>query len=267
MDPQLVASECRKSILRMCFASGASHVGSALSSVDILSTLYANHAKVGPGRSVDSNRDMIVLSKGHAVVALYSVLAECEYFPRSWLDTYGIDGSLLSGHPTVGSVPGVEFSTGSLGHGLPFGCGVALGRRKQGVKMQVYVVISDGECDEGSTWESALFAAHHELDNVTVLIDRNGIQSLGSTEETLALEPLDDKWRSFGWHVQTVDGHNHDALKSALVLANADCRPSVIICTTTKGKGVSFMENSVLWHYRSPDEEQYVAALSEISSS
>lgn len=251
----------------MCHAAGASHVGSALSVVDILATLYANHAHAHPDSLTDRSRDLIILSKGHAVVALYSVLAECGYFPRSWLDTYGSEGGLLSGHPTVGAVPGVEFSTGSLGHGLPFGCGVALGRRKQGVEMQVYVVISDGECDEGSTWESALFAAHHQLGNVTVLIDRNGIQSLGSTERTLALEPLDEKWKSFGWHVQIVDGHKHDDLKDSLVSANADPRPSVVICKTIKGKGVSFMENSVLWHYRSPNEDEYLSALSEISSS
>ena len=165
---------------------------------------------------------------------------------------------------TSGSIPGVEFSTGSLGHGLSFGAGAALGLLRKGLDSQVYVVMSDGECDEGSTWEAALFAAHNNLSNLTVLIDRNGLQSMTTTEQTLALEPLATKWEAFNWRTETVDGHDHEALFTSLSNARCESGPSVFICNTTKGKGVSFMEGSVDWHYLPPNRAQYRKAMAEI---
>jgi len=249
----------------MCSQARAAHIGSSLSVIDILSVLYCGEARVSPTQIDHPDRDCVIVSKGHAAAGTYAVLAEAGYFPPEWLDSYGMDGSLLGGHVT-NSVPGVELSTGSLGHGLPFGTGLALAAQRQGSDRQVYVVMSDGECDEGTTWEAALFAAHHNLGNVTVLVDRNGIQSLAATEETLRLEPFGDKWRAFGWRVIEVDGHDHVQLASALHEASLpDEAPTAIICRTIKGKGVSFMENTVVWHYRPPTGEDMQLALIELA--
>ena len=259
-----LASKSRVSAVRMCAAAEASHVASALSVIDILSALYSGSAAISPDRTQEPTRDIVVISKGHAAAAVYAVLGNAGFFPLAWLETYCSDGSLLGGHVTHGSVPGVEFSTGSLGHGLPVGVGLALGRRRQGNPGRVFVVISDGECDEGSTWEAALLGFHHKLGNLTVLIDRNGIQSLDTTENTLQLEPLAAKWEAFGWRAANVDGHDHSAIAAAIHEADHEVFPSVLICSTTKGKGVSFMEDEVLWHYRSPTDEHLDRALFEL---
>jgi transketolase len=247
----------------------SSHIGSSLSVIDVLAVLYSGVARVSGADPEDPSRDIVVLSKGHAAAGLYSVLAHSGFFPLEWLADYSLDGSRLGGHVTSTSVPGVELSTGSLGHGLPFGVGVALAAKRKGTARKVYIVMSDGECDEGTTWESALLAAHHGLDNLVIAIDRNHLQSLADTEETLRLEPFADKWTAFGWDALTVDGHDHDALRTALTdppsSANARARPRVVICETVKGKGVSFMENAVLWHYRSPDTDTLTAALAELA--
>jgi transketolase len=236
----------------MTHISGGSHVGSALSVVDILAVLYSGGANILPSNFEDTERDIVILSKGHSAAALYSILAIKEFFPFTWLANYSQNGAALGGHVTSNGVPGVELSTGSLGHGLPYGLGIALSRRRKSKKGHVFVILSDGECNEGTTWESAMIASHHNLLNLTVIIDRNRIQSLAGTEETLALEPLTDKWSSFGWDAREVDGHNHGNIFKVLKSRKA---PRCVIANTVKGKGVDFMENSVLWHYRSPSEE------------
>jgi len=248
----------------MVHRANSSHVGSSLSVVDILSVIYGAVARISPTTLEDGDRDLVIVSKGHAAAATYAVLAEVGILPLDWLDTYSADGAVLGGHVTSHGVPGVELSTGSLGHGLPFGLGAAIAAARTGSLRRSFVVMSDGECDEGTTWESALLAAHHNLDNLVVIIDRNGIQSLGNTEDTVQLEPFADKWRAFRWDVHEVDGHNHAALRDALEAPPVGS-PRVIIASTVKGKGVSYMENTVLWHYRSPNLEQLEAALEELS--
>lgn len=258
----------RISCLKAVHFGKTSHVGSSLSMIDMLAVLYGDVANIGPDNLEDPNRDIVIVSKGHAAAGTYSVMANVGIIPLDWLDSYCADGSPLGGHVTSHSVPGVEFSTGSLGHGLPFGLGLALAAKRAGNPRHVFVIMSDGECDEGTTWESALFAGHHRLDNITVAVDRNRLQSLTTTEETLRLEPFAEKWRAFGWDPLEIDGHDHDALKQGFSYANSASRvgkPRVVICNTTKGKGVSFMENLVLWHYKSPDDEQLRLALEELS--
>ena len=258
-----LARASRVEILKMTHRAGASHVGSALSVVDVIAVLYQNIAKIEPSGIDLSDRDCVILSKGHACTALYSVLALKGFFPMNWLERYCADGAELSGHVTSAFVPGVELSTGSLGHGLPYGLGIQISRKRSGISGRTFVIMSDGECDEGTTWESALIASHHSLDSLIVIIDRNGIQSMGSTEETLALEPFPSKWESFGWNVHIVDGHDHDAISKVLSLPSSG-KPTCIIANTTKGKGVDYMENQVLWHYRPPNENDLEIALNQI---
>jgi transketolase len=258
--PEL-ALAARREIITMTSLAKASHVGSALSVVDILSVLYTGGASVSPESMKDEDRDVVILSKGHAAAALYSVLSLQGFFSIEWLASYCQNNAPLGGHVTFDGVPGVEFSTGSLGHGLPYGVGVAMSHQRSGKPGRVFVIMSDGECDEGTTWESAMIANHFNLNNLTVVIDRNRIQSLTYTEETLKLEPLADKWNSFGWETKVVGGHDHEALAKALSKSKT---PVCIIAETTKGKGVDFMENSILWHYKSPTEEDVKKALSQL---
>lgn len=260
-DPSELALAARHEIVKMTNVAKASHVASALSVVDILSVLYTTATNITPQNLEEENRDIVILSKGHAAAALYSVLALQEFFPTSWLSEYCKNDSPLGGHVTLKGIPGVELSTGSLGHGLPYGLGIALSRKKSGVSGRIFVVMSDGECDEGTTWESAMIANHHDLNNLIVIVDRNNIQSLASTEDTLKLEPFADKWKAFGWDVETVPGHDYLALKNSIAIQR---RPKCIIADTTKGKGVGFMENSVLWHYKSPSEEDMTKAFEEL---
>ena len=260
-DAADLAFQARQAILKMTSKAKASHVGSALSVIDVLADLYSGIADINPQKINESDRDIVILSKGHAASAIYSVLALKGFFRLDWLEKYCGNGAPLGGHVTSKGVPGVELSTGSLGHGLPYGLGIALSRKRSSAPGRVFVVMSDGECDEGTTWESALLAHHHGLDNLTVIVDRNGIQSLKETEETLKLEPFADKWRAFGWDVHEIDGHDYQELTKRLMKQS---QPTVVIAQTTKGKGVSFMENSVLWHYRPPNEEELSKALSEV---
>jgi transketolase len=248
----------------MCSSAKAAHIGSSLSVIDILAVLYSGSAHVAPSTVDDPDRDVVIVSKGHAAAGVYAVLAHAGFFPLGWLDDYCVDGRPLGGHVTRGEVPGVELSTGSLGHGLPFGVGVALGLRLRGSPAHVYVVMSDGELDEGSNWEAALLAAHHDLRNLTVVVDRNGIQSLGPTEATVRLEPLAAKWSAFGWDTADVDGHDQAALGVAIAAARTTQRPTVLIAHTTKGYGVSFMQDQVLWHYRPPTGDALDQALREL---
>ena len=244
----------------------ASHIGSALSIADIVAVLYGGALRIDPANPAWPDRDRFVLSKGHACVAVYAALAETGFFPTALLDSYGADHSPLMAHISH-RVPGVEFSTGSLGHGLPFGAGKALAAQRRGAAWRTVVLLSDGELGEGSNWEACLFAAHHRLDSLTAIVDYNKLQSLGTVEQTLRLEPLADKFAAFGWSVREVDGHDHGALGAALApAARVEGRPSMLIAHTTKGKGVSFMENRVAWHYRNPDAASLAAALAELEA-
>ena len=260
-DSLRLSLEAKIEILKMTHRAKASHVGSALSVVDVLSVLYSGIANIKPESFERSDRDIVILSKGHAASALYAVLALRGYFPKSWLDSYCNDDAPLGGHVTFRGVPGVELSTGSLGHGMPYGTGIALSRKRSGAQGRVFVILSDGECDEGTTWESAMIANHFELNNLTVVIDRNHIQSLAYTEQTLKLEPFAEKWKAFGWNVLQIDGHNHEELSQALSRSDG---PFCVIANTVKGKGISFMEDKVLWHYKSPNNEELDSALTEL---
>ncbi len=250
----------------MVHHAGAAHVGSSLSVVDILAVLYGRVMDHRPSDPSWMGRDRLILSKGHAAAAGYAALARAGYFSTDLLATYCQNDSPLAGHLTAAEgAPGVEISTGSLGHGLPVGAGMALYAKRAGAAYRVFVVLSDGECDEGSTWESALFSAHHQLGNLCAIVDYNKIQSFGRVEDVLGLEPFADKWRAFGWSVKEVQGHDHDELTAALQ-APGSTKPRAIIAHTIKGKGVSFMENDLLWHYRSPTDEQLDQALLELGA-
>ena len=265
-DTRDLALRVRRDVVRMTHLGKSSHVGSMLSMADLISVLYGRILRVDPARPKWVDRDRFFLSKGHAGGAIYATLAECGFFPKESLDTHYSDGSILSGHVSHKGVPGVELSTGSLGHALGVAAGVALSGKLDGTSWRVFTLLSDGECDEGSVWEAIHFAGHHGLSNLVAVIDYNKIQSLAPVSETMALEPFADKWRAFGWAVREVDGHDHDDITAALsAIPFAPGQPSVVIAHTTKGKGVSFMENSVLWHYRTPQGEEYEAALAELA--
>jgi transketolase len=264
-ETRKLAKDIRRSSLRMVHAANASHIGSALSISDIVAVLYGRILNINPKWPADELRDRFILSKGHACVAIYSALAARGFFPIEELDNYANDHSNLMAHISH-KVAGVEFSTGSLGHGLPFGTGKALAAKRLAKGWRTIVLMSDGELGEGSNWEAMMFAAHHGLDNLTAIIDYNKLQSLASVEKTLRLEPLADKARAFGWAVHEVDGHNHAALIHSLSLAPWKLgKPSFLIAHTIKGKGVSFMENSVDWHYKSPTAKQLTQAIEEIN--
>lgn len=259
------AKRIRLHVLNMTSRGGSSHIASSFSQADILAVLYGQILRVDPQNPAWEERDRFILSKGHAGASVYAALAERGFFPVERLLTHYQDGSTLSGHVSHKGIPGVEFSTGSLGHGLGVGVGMAKAGKMNGQAWRVFVLMSDGECDEGSNWEAVLFAAHHKLDNLIAIIDYNKIQSLAPVAETLALEPFTQKWRAFGWGVREVDGHDHVALEQVFsALPEESDKPTVVIAHTVKGKGVSFMENSVLWHYRSPRGDEFVAALQEL---
>lgn len=263
-DSLALAKAIRAHALRMVRRANASHIGTCLSMADLLAVLYARMLHVDPHRPDWPERDRFVLSKGHGAAIVYAVLAEHGFFPREWLDTYCLDDSKLTGHISH-HVPGVEVSTGSLGHGLSIGCGMALAAKRRERDFRVFVLLSDGELDEGSNWEAILFAPHHGLDNLTVIVDFNKIQSLGDVKDILDLDPLAGKWRSFRWGVREIDGHDHAQIEDALSAAPfTPGRPSVVIAHTVKGKGVDFMQNQLLWHYRPPSETQLAEALAQI---
>lgn len=250
----------------MTSGGGSSHIASILSMADILAVLYGRFLRVDPASPRHPHRDRFILSKGHAGAGVYAALAECGFFDVALLAEHYRDGSVFSGHVSHKRVPGVELSTGSLGHGLAVGAGMAFGAKLDGGPQRVVVLLSDGECDEGSNWEAILFAAHHALDNLVAIVDYNGIQSLDTVANTLALEPFAEKWRSFGWTVSEVDGHDHVALSAALETVPFETgRPTCVIAHTVKGKGVSFMEHSVLWHYRTARGAEFDAAARELA--
>ncbi len=261
-----LACRMRVQSLKMVHHANASHIGSALSICDIVAVLYAQTLKLAPHDPYVKGRDRFILSKGHACVAVYAALAETGFFPKEDLTNYGQDHSVLMNHISH-KVLGVEFSTGSLGHGLPFGTGKALAAKRLKQYWRTVVLLSDGELGEGSNWEAMMFAAHHKLDNLLAIVDYNKLQSLTTVDKTLRVEPLADKARAFGWSVSEVDGHDHAALREQLSNIPWEAgKPSFLIAHTTKGKGVSFMENSLEWHYKSPSSEQLALALGELNN-
>lgn len=261
---ETLAQRVRAHSLRLVHQANASHIGGALSMTDLLAVLYLEILRVRPAEPQWADRDRFILSKGHCCVALYATLAMRGFFPASELEEFGKDGSRLMTHVSH-KVPGVEFSTGSLGHGLPFGCGKALAAKRQDRPWRVFVILSDGELDEGSNWEAILFAPHQRLDNLVAIVDHNRIQSLGAVSDVLELAPLAEKIRAFRWAVREVNGHDHAEVRDALRAVPWESgRPSCLIAHTTKGKGVDFMENRLLWHYRAPTREQLRQALDQI---
>ena len=257
-----LSTAVRRHVLEMCHRGGSSHVASCLSMADLIACTYAS-MKVDPSNPSWQDRDYFILSKGHAGATVYATLAELGFFDIERLQKHYQNGSTMSGHVSHVENAGVEFSTGSLGHGLPVACGIAKSFKLSSRKNNVFCIVSDGELGEGSNWEAVLFAAHHKLNNLVVLVDRNRLQSIKDTEETLALEPLDKKFQAFGCDVVNVNGHDHEALLRELKSSSAS--PKILICHTIKGKGVSFVENEVLWHYKSPSAAELELALAELS--
>jgi transketolase len=263
-----LARKLRSHSLRMISRAKTSHIGSCLSVADILAVLYGRILRVDPKRPALPSRDRLIVSKGHAAAIVYAAVAEAGFMPVERLEEFARNGGQLYGHVTHGGVPGIEMSSGSLGHGLPVGTGMALTGKRAGEPWRVFVVMSDGELDEGSNWEAMLFACHHQLDNLTIIIDYNKIQSLDWVDKTLRLEPLADKFRAFGWSVREVDGHDVKELSAALgTLPLEGGKPNAIIAHTVKGKGVSWMEGKVLWHYKQPTPDELVTALAEVAAS
>ncbi|MEK8028268.1 transketolase [Pseudaquabacterium rugosum] len=257
------ARHLRQQVLHTIHAAGLGHVGGDLSVADILTTLFEGVMTLDPQRPDWEERDRFILSKGHCAAALYGTLAACGFFSAERLAHFAADLSPLNGHPNRNKIPGVETNTGPLGHGLPVGVGCATAAQMAGQAWRTYVVLGDGELQEGSNWEAAMYAAHRKLDNLVAIVDRNRLQQGLPTEETNTLEPLADKWRAFGWQVHEVDGHDTAALYEAFTTPHPG-QPRAVIAHTVKGKGVSFMENGVEWHHKVPSDAQYQAALAEL---
>jgi len=258
-----IATDVRATIIRTVGRARFGHLGGDLSVADILTTLFFGVLRVRPEEPVWPDRDRLVLSKGHCAAALYSVLALARFFPPAELETFVQPLSPLNGHPNRRKVPGVEANTGALGHGLPFGVGCAVAGRLAGSERRVFVVLGDGELQEGSNWEAAMAAGHRGLGNLTAIVDRNGLQQGARTEATNRLEPLAEKWRAFGWEAVEVDGHDHRALLEVFTRPHGG-RPRCVVAHTIKGKGVSFVEDRVEWHHKVPSEAQVAQALAEL---
>lgn len=265
MDSKELAWRIKRHGIEMTHISKGSHIGSILSISDIIGVLYTDILNVDENNPDMDTRDRVILSKGHAGAAIYAALAERGFFPIEELKTHYGDGSRLSGHVSHKGVPGIEFSTGSLGHGLSVGVGMALAAKKDKKLHRVFVLLGDGECNEGSVWEAAMFASHFNLNNLVAIIDHNKMASLDFCENSMKLSPFREKWQAFGWDVYDVDGHDHKELKKALSYKDNN-KPVCIIANTIKGKGVSFMENNILWHYRTPQGEEYKNAVKELEA-
>ena len=263
MDLETITKNIRKSIVKMNAKSFASHSGTALSTVDILSVLYFKIMNIDINNPMLKNRDKFILSKGHGSSALYATLAEKGFFDKKLLEGFYIDGGRLPGHLDKEAVPGVEVSSGSLGHGLSIGIGMAVANKVDKIDSHIYVMCGDGELNEGSMWEAIMFAPHKQVDNLTLIVDYNKLQGYGKTNEVINIEPLNKKFQAFNWDVLEIDGHDLKQIEEALT---NDCnKPKVIIAHTIKGKGVSFMENEFVWHYKSPNEAELKLALDELS--
>lgn len=261
---ETVSKRVRRTVLKMVYDTKSPHIGSAFSSIEILVALFSGALRLSP-ETVDSpDRDRFIMSKGHACAALYAVLSEFRYCTTDDLCAFAVEDGVFEEHPSIDRNRGIEVSSGSLGHGLSIGAGMALAARLDNRGYSVYVLMSDGELNEGSVWEAIMFAAQHKLANLVALVDANGMQALGYTRDIIDLNPIPEKWETFGWHTQEVDGHDFDQITASLSALSAD-KPNAIILKTVKGKGVSFMEDNLLWHYRSPDDEEYDLALKELS--
>lgn len=263
---QKIAKDIRRSILEISYKARGHHLGSALSIVDLMAVLYFRTLRINPEKSKDAQRDRFILSKGHACLALYVALAKRGFFSeRDLVKYYGTDGSRLGFHPDKDSMPGVEVTTGSLGHGLSVGAGLSLASKIDKSAYRAFVIIGDGECNEGSIWEAAMFAGQHKLDNLVAILDYNHLQGFGRTEEVIDLEPLTDKWQSFGWAVKQINGHNIKEIISAFdKIPFKKDKPNMIIAHTIKGKGVSFLENRLESHYKCINQEELKASLKEL---
>src|SRR4051812_23356244 len=259
-----MAADVRRTVVGMVDRAGLGHIGGDLSVTDILVTLFCAVLDVDPTDPTRPDRDRFVLSKGHCAGALYATLAHCGFFPRAELATFMAPLSALNGHPNRTKVPGVETNTGPLGHGFPVAVGCALAAQFRGLDYRTFVVLGDGELQEGSNWEAAMTAAHYGLDNLTAVVDRNRLQQGATTADTKELEPLPDKWAAFGFEVRIVDGHDYAALLEALEPSTTG-KPVAVIANTIKGKGISFMEDRVEWHHKVPSPEQVQIALQELS--
>lgn len=261
----LTARQLRYRLIQMSHAAGTPHLGSALSCVDILVAAYWNVLKIDATRPADPCRDRFILSKGHAATALYATLAERGFFPKDWLETFATHGAPLAEQPAPNCAPGVELATGSLGHGLPVGVGMALAARIQQQDYRVFVCLSDGECNEGTVWEAAMFAPAQKLEKLCIIVDYNKWQATGRSNEVMALPSLREKWAAFGWDAHEIDGHDIAALTRLLKsVPNGSGKPVAIIANTIKGKGVSFMQDDNNWHYRVPKAEEVAAARKEL---
>lgn len=265
-DLELFAAQVRATVVRLSYEGDTPHLGSSLSCVDIIVALYEGILTVNPTDPCNEGRDRFILSKGHATTTLYAVLAKKGFFDSELLKKYNQPGSPLPEHPSFWCVPGVEASTGSLGHGLSLGVGLALSAKIKKQVFKTYVLISDGECNEGSVWEAALLAPAHQLSNLCVIVDFNKWQATGRSQEVTALEPLEEKFAAFGWATERIDGHNFNAIIHALRrCGHTQERPLAIIADTIKGKGISFMEDDNNWHYRIPSEDEFLNAHKELS--
>lgn len=254
-----ITQEIRKDIMKTAYRGGSGHIASALSAVEIMTALYLGKIlNYNPDDPYWEERDKMILSKGHASLVLYSILKRIGYLTQEELDTFCQPGSRLGGEPKLGDIPGVEATTGSLGHGLSFGTGIAMANKLDHRQSRVYVILGDGECQEGSVWEAAMSAAHHELDNLTVILDCNTLQAMGTTESILKLNPLVEKWQGFGWLVTEAQGNDVEDMIRVLKAdrERTEKKPRIIIAHTTKGKGISFMENVPIWHYRMPNPQE-----------
>lgn len=260
-----LAIRIRRHAIKMTHDARASHIASILSVADIVAVLYADVMEIYPEDPNNNNRDRLVLSKGHAGVAIYAALAEMGYFPLTDLDNYCANGSYLSGHISHKNIEGVEFSTGSLGHGACVACGMAISAKFDEKTHQIYSIIGDGECNEGSIWEMAMLANQLKLDNLTIVVDNNKFQAMGDCQGISDPIDLKRKWGAFGWNAIEINGHAYGELKASLTSRIVD-KPTCIIANTVKGKGVSFMENQIAWHYRDPQGEDYTNAIKELAS-
>ena len=264
---EITAAKVRMGVIEGVYNAQAGHPGGSLSVADTLTYLYMARMHVDPQNPTMEDRDRLVLSKGHTAPALYSVLAQRGFFPVEELKTLRKQGSRLQGHPSLGKVPGVDMSTGSLGQGVSAACGMALSGKISEAGYKVYAILGDGELEEGQVWESAMFAAHYKLDNLVYVVDNNNLQIDGPITQVMSPYPIDEKFRAFGWHVININGHDFDQIENAFNEAETVTgQPTVIVQKTTKGKGVSYMENSIEWHGKAPNEEQYNIAMKDLNA-
>lgn len=264
---EIKAYNIRKNAVTAVYSASSGHPGGSLSSADLMAVLYFDEMNVDPKNPKMEDRDRFVLSKGHCSPALYGTLAEAGFFDKEELKTFRHIDSRLQGHPDMKHIPGVDMSTGSLGLGISAACGMALSAKAYKKDYRVYALLGDGEIEEGQVWEAAMYAPHYKLDNLCIFVDLNGLQIDGSTAEVMNSSPLDKKFEAFGWNVLTINGHDYDEIKNALKTARATKgKPTAVIMKTVKGKGVSYMENSVKWHGVAPNEEEYEKANSELDA-